>query len=235
MELSERRPPGPTLGRLAGWSALVGTLIALNWVSRLAAEEAVRSQGDAFYRWDTFVAATMQFTLMLLIVVWIAAYGPARTLLGLGRPGSWRTAATGAGIVFLSMIVISATLNPVLEPGEEQGLVPDEFDESKAAPLAANALLTATYVPVVEELTFRGLGVSLLNRFGRSAALLGTALAFGLAHGLVLALPILVAFGLGLAWLRMRTGSVYPCIALHGLFNAVSVAVGVFVDPANGT
>jgi membrane protease YdiL (CAAX protease family) len=65
-------------------------------------------------------------------------------------------------------------------------------------------------------------------------AIVGTGVIFGLAHGLVLALPILVGFGIGLAWLRSRSESVYPGMVLHGLFNAASLALGVFVIPENG-
>ena len=41
-------------------------------------------------------------------------------------------------------------------------------------------------------------------------AILITGVAFGLAHGLVLGLPVLAFFGITLGWLRWQTGSVYP-------------------------
>ena len=50
---------------------------------------------------------------------------------------------------------------------------------------------------------------------------------FGLVHGLIEALVVLTAFGIGLAWLRARTDSVYPCMAVHSLFAAVSAIVAV--------
>jgi membrane protease YdiL (CAAX protease family) len=83
---------------------------------------------------------------------------------------------------------------------------------------------------VVEELMFRGEGFALLGRYGRWVAIVGTALAFGLGHGLLLGLPILVVFGLGLALLRDRTGSVYPGIALHALFNGVALIAAVTIE-----
>ena len=81
--------------------------------------------------------------------------------------------------------------------------------------------------PIVEELTFRGLGYSLLVRYGKWAAIVLTGLAFGLAHGLVEALPFLAAFGMGLAYLRSRVRSVYPGMIVHGLFNAVALTLSV--------
>ena len=62
--------------------------------------------------------------------------------------------------------------------------------------------------------------------------ILGTALAFALGHGLIIGLPALLAFGIGLAWLRDRTGSVYPGIALHALFNGAALIVAVTVGGA---
>jgi uncharacterized protein len=50
---------------------------------------------------------------------------------------------------------------------------------------------------------------------------------FGLAHGLVLALAALVFFGLVIALLRQRTGSVYPCMVVHCAFNATSLILAV--------
>ncbi len=81
--------------------------------------------------------------------------------------------------------------------------------------------------PIVEELTFRGAGYTLLERYGRPLAIVAVGLLFGLAHGLVDALPLLAAFGMGLAYLRARTASVYPGMLLHALFNGVTLIVAV--------
>src|SRR5207302_761978 len=50
---------------------------------------------------------------------------------------------------------------------------------------------------------------------------------FGLAHGLLEALLVLVPFGIALAWLRDRTTSVYPGMVVHGIFNGVALAAAV--------
>ena len=74
---------------------------------------------------------------------------------------------------------------------------------------------------------FRGLGFSLLSRFGARAALVATAVAFGLVHGFLVPLPLFVIVGLSLGWLRMRTGSIYPGMLMHGTFNAVATILAV--------
>jgi len=72
------------------------------------------------------------------------------------------------------------------------------------------------------KLTFRGLGFTLLERFGHGWAIALTGLAFALSHGLLLPLIAIAAFGCGLAYLRSRTRSVYPGIVIHVLVNLAS-------------
>jgi uncharacterized protein len=112
-------------------------------------------------------------------------------------------------------------------PGKEQGLTPTHWEPSHAGAFAANIALYALVAPFVEEITFRGLGQSLLAFLGRWPSIILVGLAFGLAHGLVEALLVLVPFGIALAWLRDRTKSVYPGMIVHGLFNGVALAVAV--------
>jgi membrane protease YdiL (CAAX protease family) len=214
--------------RLAGWLTFVGVLATLNYAGRFALEEDALAARDFFYRWDSFAGGAVQLALMGGVLYWIVRGGPAARLLGLRCPRSWARSAGWMFVVLVGILGLGALLNPVLHPGEEQGLVPEQWRPEDAAPFAANLGLTAVAVPVVEELTFRGVGFSLLARYGHVIAIVGTGILFGVAHGLVLALPVLVAFGIGLAWLRSRSGSVFPGMILHGTFNAVAVLVGVF-------
>jgi membrane protease YdiL (CAAX protease family) len=74
---------------------------------------------------------------------------------------------------------------------------------------------------------YRGLGFTLLAPYGTWIAILVTGLLFGAAHGLVLGFPILSLFGILLGWLRSKTGSVYPCMFVHAIFNATALIVSV--------
>lgn len=125
------------------------------------------------------------------------------------------------------MYVLTAALGPMLHPGREQGLTPSGWQPAHAAAYVANGLAIVLFAPLIEELTFRGLGFSLLQRYGEWVAIIVVGLCFGLAHGLVQALPFLVAFGIGLAYLRSRTGSVYPGMIVHGFFNATALIFAV--------
>ena len=89
---------------------------------------------------------------------------------------------------------------------EEQGLVPDEWDSSRAAPFIAFFLAVTLLAPFVEELTYRGLGFS-LSPYGVVLAIVATGVLFGLAHGLLIGLPVLTFFGIVVAWLRAKTAA----------------------------
>jgi len=209
--------------KLVGWLALVTALAAGNYAARF---EGGNPPKDVLYHWDNVVGGAIQFLVILGIALYIARGAPE--LLALRRPRSWAGALGSALVVLVGVYVLSAILGPILHPGREQGLTPDHWDSSRAAPFFANAALICVVAPFVEEITFRGAGFGLLAaRFGTEPAIVGSAVLFGLAHGLVEALPLLVAFGIGLAWLRERQGSTIPGMILHGTFNAIALAASL--------
>ena len=113
-------------------------------------------------------------------------------------------------IAFVAIYAASFLVHLYSDPGKEQGLTPNGWDSSRAVPFVVNFVVFAAVAPAVEELTFRGLGFSVLEPFGTVVACVGVGLAFGLAHGLIEGLPVLVVFGTALAFVRSRTDSVYP-------------------------
>jgi uncharacterized protein len=220
--MSVGQPAG--YGRLIAWLALVGALAALAYVGRASGGDPAE---DVLYRYETAVGSAILYGLVFAILLLLCRGASARDLLALRRPRSWGRAALISLAIFGIMLVLGAALDPFLDAGEEQGLTPEEWDTDRAGAFAANAAVVAGLAPVVEELTYRGLGFSLLARFGQAAAIVLTGVLFGLGHGLVVALPILTAFGLGLAYLRSRTDSIYPSIVLHSVFNALSLALAL--------
>ncbi len=211
-------------GRLAAWLSLVGIVSALGFASRVAGGKPPR---NALFHYSTAASELVVFALILAVVLLIARGPELRELLALRRPRSWGKALGIAGGVLLLVFALNAALDPLLHPGREQGLTPSGWQHGHAGAFAANVVAFSVVGPVVEELTFRGLGFALLARLGETAAILAVGLAFGLWHGLVEALPVLTAFGIGLAYLRSRTGSVYPGILLHASFNGIALAVAV--------
>ncbi len=212
--------------RLAGWTIFVLLFSALNYASRASSGTPDR---NILYRYGTAASGVIQYALILGIMLAIAYGLPMRQAFALRRPRSWPQAlGLGAAILF-AIYVVSAVLNPFLHAGREQGLTPTGWQPAHAGAFAANFAVVVLVAPVVEELTFRGLGFTLIARFGEWPAILLTGLAFGLAHGLVDGLPLLVLFGCLLAWLRARTDSVYPGMVVHGTFNAIALIAAVTI------
>ena len=210
--------------KLVGWAALVGTVSAISYAGRFAGGKPPK---NALYQYTTAVSELILFAIILAIVFWIARGLPKREAFALRAPRGWGYAI---GLAFSVLIVISITnaiLNPLLHGGREQGLAPSSWEPSHAGAFALNLFAFALVGPVTEELTFRGLGFYLLQRYGDTVAIVVIGIAFGLWHGLVEALPVLVVFGLGLAYLRSRTRSIFPGMLLHALFNAAALVIAV--------
>ncbi|MBD8871954.1 CPBP family intramembrane glutamic endopeptidase [Rhodanobacter sp. DHB23] len=92
-------------------------------------------------------------------------------------------------------------------------------------------LVVASVGPLVEELLFRGVLLSaLLRRMRAGWAALASGVLFALVHlpdlhWLWYALPNLALLGVALAWLRLRSGSLWPSVIAHGCNNLLAMAV----------
>jgi membrane protease YdiL (CAAX protease family) len=214
--------------RLACWVALVAAIAALNYEARFSGDSGPSSGRDAVYSFSTFANGMVVYAFWLGLVLAIAV--DRWDLLALRPPQSWRRAASLAVTAIVAIYVLEALVSLVplpQSPGKEQGLTPTHWESAHATAFAANLVLFAVVAPIVEELTFRGVGQSLLSFVGRWPSFLLVGIAFGVAHGLVEALLVLVPFGIALAWLRDRTKSVVPGMFVHGLFNAIALIAAV--------
>src|SRR5581483_2126245 len=153
--------PPDTRRRLVAWLILVAILIALEYASRFGSGTPDR---NVLYRYSTAAGSAAVYLILLYVVLRIAGF--RRDLLALRRPRSWRRAA---GLMLLLLVVIWAAIlimDPLVHGAREQGLTPTGWQPSHAGAYAANFLVIAGLAPLVEELTFRGVGFSLLRRFG---------------------------------------------------------------------
>lgn len=85
-------------------------------------------------------------------------------------------------------------------------------------------LAVAVAGPVCEEIFFRGAVLSALRRTALPSWLcvVGQALLFGLIHGVPLQMGYAALIGLALGFLTVFTGSVWPGVVIHAVFNAAS-------------
>jgi membrane protease YdiL (CAAX protease family) len=218
----EAAEPRPSYRRLSIWLLLVAGLAVAGYSQRGTHSD------TSVYRYSTFEGVLVQYVIWLGIVLLVAI--DRFELLAFRAPREWGRALRLAGVAFVVIIAcdaIVAYLPLPQSPGKEQGLTPTHWEPAHAGAFAANLVALAVVAPVVEELMFRGLGQSLLRFLGRVPAMVVVGVAFGVDHGLVEGLLVLIPFGIALAWLRDRTDSVLPGILVHAVFNGGTLALVV--------
>jgi membrane protease YdiL (CAAX protease family) len=221
----EDAPTRPAYVRLGFW---------LLWAAGLAAAQyAVRgttTTDDPIYKYSTFFGGTVFYAVWLGFICIVAI--DRFDLLALRRPKSWRRALGVAGVAAVAIVASEVVVSFIplpQSPGKEQGLAPTHWQPAHAGAFAANLVLFAVIGPFVEELMYRGLGQSLLRFLGAYPAIIAVGVAFGLDHGLLEGLLVLIPFGIALAWVRERTDSVLPGMLVHGVFNGATLALAVLV------
>lgn len=155
---------------------------------------------------------------------------PLREALGV-RPVSSAVAvlALTAGLALAfplrEIAILVADLVPSVAPDPSEAM-------AAARSLRIESVLDAVVVPLAfvavpalaEELFFRGLLLpGLARRIDPRIALALSALLFGVIHVSPLAIVYATLAGLALGWVRLRTGSVVACVAMHGAFNAMPI------------
>jgi membrane protease YdiL (CAAX protease family) len=185
---------------------------------------------DDFFKYSTAILVIASDAVLLLIVLLMARGLPFREVFAIRAPTSWRRALV-IGATTLVVAYTISFLEVALVPGAggEQG-VPEFWDPTRIGPWAANVFAIAIFVPIFEESLCRGLGYYLFEPLGASAAVAITAIAFTVAHGVILDVPVILATAIGLSYMRSATGSIFPCIALHAFFNGFGLAVAALVS-----
>lgn len=208
-------------GRLLAWLSFVAVFSALSYYGNFSG--ANDSEAEPLYHWSFFVSSLFGFGLMVGVALLIAIGTRKREIFALRAPRSWGRAIGVGSAVLVAVFTLSAVVGQFLNPGEEQGLLPDRWPPPDWVVYGFSASAVVIAAPLAEELMFRGLGYSLLERYGPWVAVVCSALAWALAHGLVEAFPLIFALGVGLGFLRRMTGSIVPGMFLHATFNGIAL------------
>jgi len=111
------------------------------------------------------------------------------------------------------------------DPGGSNPLLELVLNSANPLALLCFALTAMVLAPLFEETLFRGVLLPVLaERWGGFAAVLISALVFGIAHLSLGELPPLFVLGLGLGWLRLQSGRLAASVLMHGLWNGLTFA-----------
>jgi len=216
-----------------GIQAAFFLLIAFEWIPAFG-----RGASEGQLLMTTAILA-LQALGLLAIVLAVAMWWRGATWRDLGFRGAEAQWYIRAGLVMaagialsgLNTFVIQAILGEVPQNPQLRVIAPAGFSWTG---LIGMTLAAGIIVPIVEEITFRGVLYRWLReRIGFWPGLVISSVLFGLLHGVLFLAPVLSILGALFAWLYERSDSLWPAILAHGLFNTVMV-VGVYISLAAG-
>ena len=205
---------------------------ALLWVSGGAGAIVVRAVSGG---WNAGAVMPLVPTILISALGSCAAVAVSLTL---GRP--WRelgfrpttdsslVLALGLAVGFLavSMLWVNGLEAAGVEIGEQQ-IVKLLREQWGSAGMVVAIVYGVGLAPMLEEILFRGFMLPPLVRvLGPIPAIALDAIAFGVLHlDDPVAVPPLALLGATLAWLRWRTGSLWPSFVLHFTNNLVAFLI----------
>jgi membrane protease YdiL (CAAX protease family) len=215
--------PGDTLWGLIGGlvlAVIVAPLLVLPFDSDLSSDGALLAA-------QALLAGSLAVVAVGMASSWkFSPVSEALERLGL-RP--FKPSALGIALLTLFAYYIAAAIfaTIVLEPKQED--IGGELGIGEGILVTTIAIfLIAAVSPVCEELFFRGfVFAGLRSRWSLWPAALVSGLVFGLVHaptGITTVIP-LAGLGVALCWLYNRTGSLWPCVLVHVVNNALALAL----------
>ncbi len=241
-------PASPAGARVRGpglWSApaAVALGLAFGLLGTITVELVGQAFGSSLAHPTPAVSLTSNFVFdggFVLAALYFAAAGAG----GRPRPAdfgyrlvSWRELLLVPGTAFVGYFLITLAYGSLLDLHGGDKLPSELGVNHHTAALIAAAVFVCVVAPIAEEFFFRGFFFGTLSRMrvsvaGRQAgpwiAAVITAILFGLAHLGSASAEFLVPLGfLGfvLCLIRWRTGSLYPCMALHSFNNCLALGV----------
>jgi membrane protease YdiL (CAAX protease family) len=221
--------PVPWTPRETFWRLLATLLVAIIVPPLLVAPFDPKLKSDG----ALLTAQAIFDGILLVFAIGIASgWNFGRWREGVVRLGMRRFAPNGLllafGVLIAYYICAGLFATYVLKP-DQQDIGGDLGVGNPSIVIAVTAVLEIVVLaPIAEELFFRGfLFGGLRSSWDFLPAALVTGLIFGVVHaptGPTAAIP-LAGLGFALCFIYERTGSIWPCIAVHALNNGIALAV----------
>jgi membrane protease YdiL (CAAX protease family)/ferredoxin len=181
----------------------------------------------------------LYYLVQVAVIVWLVRRrgGDPSAALGLRGPKvPFGHALTSAGLVVGGLVATRLVASLYAYVTRSLGLMPSATTDlttmfgANASGLLLAIVMVVVVGPAVEEAVFRGaLLEGLMARFGPWPAIVVQALLFAAFHRSVWMLFPTFALGIVLGWLAHQRDSLWPPIALHALYNAITVAAAFLV------
>lgn len=164
---------------------------------------------------------------MLLRIRSLGAFGVRRTT------RRWLLIGVGAGVIAFAVkgLVVMAYTAVTGDSSNPQTAYADGGSGGMLSLILAT-LFIGVLTPLGEELLFRGVLTNALLRYGPFIGVGGSTLIFALAHGINVVFPAAVVMGLVGAELLRRSGSIWPAVIVHVIYNLPTVFVLVLTRAA---
>jgi uncharacterized protein len=229
--VGDRFPIGAGRGLIGLAVAAMATLLSTGLIAIAFAAAGADDLGDnkAF-----LLIATLAQDLAFVITAYAltAEGGPISPATFGFRRVNVRLALKTMAIAFVAYYALSLVYNALFGPPCER--LPDDLGVHDSVLLAVLAgIFVIGIAPFAEEIFFRGfLFQSLRTSWGVWLAAPASGLIFGVVHFEPDKLVPLAILGTALAWVFHRTRSIWPCIAIHAINNALAFIV--LVSDAGG-
>lgn len=189
---------------------------------QLTEEEAI-AYANNFYAGRMWIDLAVRaiFTLVFLLVFFAIRKKNVAKELDLKKAPAMKFLAAALGALFV-IFTVNMSMNFLPQQNIE-----DFAEASKnlyAYSLWQAFLANALLVPVLEEVIFRGVLFSRLQKVMPNVAVaLITSVLFGLMHGQIIWILFAFTVGLLLSYVRIKTGSILPTIMMHVIINSYAV------------
>ncbi len=246
-ERATRSVPAPKGGERGGfqWTLLEAVAMLSVTFSAFTAKEtaallpAVSSMPSTLQVPVRVGMLALYYLVQVAVIVWLVRRrgGDPFSALGLREKRAWfgHTFAS-VGLVVGGLVVTRLVTSLYAYITRSLGLMPSATTDlttmfgANATGLVLAIAMVVVVGPLVEEAVFRGaLLEGLMARFGPWPAIVVQALLFAAFHRSLWMLFPTFALGVALGWLAHTRSSLWPPIALHALYNVITVAAAFLV------
>lgn len=169
------------------------------------------------------IGQTLAYVVSLVITIWYAMRKRGRRVLSFAVAPTMAYPVAAVGLLAMSTLV---------EPLVSAIPMPRQLEELIAELFTKDMIFTAVIAaPILEEIFFRGIILDgFLKNYRPAKAIIWSAVLFGVIHLIPTQALNAMFIGFALGWLYYRTRSLWLCMFLHFVNNALSSLVFLFDD-----